>query len=436
MPLLHVLGSVSLLVALVVFVRYHRCDVRDRDPDRVVLATALTALGCTVLAIALQLDVRPDSDMKALLTAGIVAGGVVTAVFALWLNHRRYRIEQSRQEVEQGRVDLDRERHRLDQERFALERAKERREDAVVVVEGVARAVESFGDQEPRVRAAALHRLAGLAAHRPDRSQEVVDLVGLYLRHAEETDTVVDEAQRVLLGVVQRANRAQPAVLDLEVDLTGARLRGFTFGHVTVRALLLTGVRAAGTTALHRLHLAEGDFGELVAHRLDLDRAVFDGELRLSDSRLHRLSARGATLGGKLLMEGAEVAYDVVLADSSVAGDADFGRARFGSMNCNSTIFDGAVRLSWPGERSEVTFVRTRFRQANLQQFACRNRVVLDGAHVEEALQLPPRSWLPNVSLYRTTLGEAVVTAESFRVPAGWQVRNGARDDTRYLESA
>jgi len=434
-PILIALGVLLLGAAVVVFTRYVQRDTRGRDPDRLVLVTALAAVGCTVLAIALQLGVRPDSDLRPVLTAGIVAGGVVTTVFALWLNHRRYRLEEARQKIEQSRVDLDRGRHLLDQERAELERARERREDTMVVVEGLAKAVEAIGNPEPRVRAAALHRLAGLAAHRPDRAQEVVDLVCLYLRTAAEVpDPVAGEAQRVLLRIVQRANLAPAPVLDLEVDLAGARLSAFTFGHVCVRALLLTGAHLSGVTSLHKLRLTDQDFGESLAHRVDLDRAVFEDEVWLSNARLRRLSARGARFRQNLLMEGALVANDVVLADSSVAGDADFGHAALGSLNCNSAVFDGIVRLARPGERGDVAFLQTRFGQAHFEQLSCGHRVVLDGAHVEDALWLPPRGQVPNVSLRRTTLGPSVVSGEHFRPPPGWRVRQGTRDETRYLE--
>ncbi|GAA3558201.1 hypothetical protein GCM10022222_47230 [Amycolatopsis ultiminotia] len=84
----------------------------------------------------------PATSHSDSLKTGGLAGGAVVALYALWLNDRRRRVEEARQEIEQRRHDLDRER---------------------ISDELSAKSVELLGHEADQVRVGAMHALAGLA---------------------------------------------------------------------------------------------------------------------------------------------------------------------------------------------------------------------------------------------------------------------------------
>jgi hypothetical protein len=100
----------------------------------VLVGTVATALGA-VAAISGWLLVADHATLGDALKTGGPAGASVVALYGLWLNDRRRRVEEERHRVESGRVD---------HERFA-------------------RAVELLGNDADQVRVGALHALAGLA---------------------------------------------------------------------------------------------------------------------------------------------------------------------------------------------------------------------------------------------------------------------------------
>ncbi len=103
----------------------------------------------------------PATSRSDALKTGGLAGGAVVALYALWLNDRRRRVEEARQVIEQQRHDVDRER--ISDERFA-------------------KSVELLGHEADQVRVGALHALAGLARTRPEYRQTVLDVLCSYLR--------------------------------------------------------------------------------------------------------------------------------------------------------------------------------------------------------------------------------------------------------------
>ncbi len=423
-------GVLVVLAAVAVAVRHARRDGRRRHPDAVVLVTAMGVVGCVLLVIALQLVVEPGEDMKTVLATGVVGAGVITAIFALWLNHRRYRVDEARQQVERDKADLERGRHRLEQEKVELEHAKDRREHDKVADEIVIRAVELFGHDRPAVRGGTLHALAGLAAQRPDRAQEVTDLVCMYLRHADGEDAAAAEAQRVLLDIVTRASAATPPVHDLAVDLTGARLRDFAFDGASVRVLVLARAHLSGVTSLRGLGSGTGREPRC---GVVLDGAAFTGDVRLHKACLLRLSACEAEFGADLSMEGAWVEQDVLLSDTSITGDADFSGAEFGGLNCNAAAFGEKASFRRLVLRGGATFLQARFGRADFEKLVSRHKVVFDGAHFEGPPRMDVAGGPHDVSLWRTTLSAAAAADDQLLLPGRWRVVDAGRDGVRYL---
>src|SRR6266536_1572171 len=141
-----VAGFVAVIGGIVVFWRASR-----------LVATMLLAFGALCVVTGWLWPVTDRAD--ALKTGGLAAGSVV-ALYALWLNDRRRRVEEQRHALESERAEHDRER--VADERFA-------------------RAVELLGHEADQVRVGALHALAGLARSRERYTQVVLDVLCGYL---------------------------------------------------------------------------------------------------------------------------------------------------------------------------------------------------------------------------------------------------------------
>lgn len=414
-----VLSVLLLLCALVVTVRHARRDSRRRGPDAVPLLTALVVIGIVALTIGTQLMIEPVGDPKTVLTTAVVGAGLVTAVFALWLNHRRYLVEQARQQVERDKADLERHRHRLEQRKVELEYAKDRREHDRAVDDVVSRAVEMFGHAEVRVRCGALHLLRGLAAQRPERAREVVRLVAMYLRTMPPGDPAGRDAQSVLASVVREANSAATPVVDLDVDLTGARLTGFVLEDVSVGVVNLAGARLSGRTSLRGIgpHC-----------RVELDGAEFDGDVWLHGARLRRLSAEGTKFVGDLSVTSSTVEREVVLSEALITGDVDFSRATLGALTASAVTVDGEARFRRSTASGSAIFLQARFGSADFDGFTCGATVVFDGAHFAGTFRPPANGTSPGVSLRHTT-----VATDPGDLPAPWSV--ATVDGVHYLST-
>ncbi|HEY3477574.1 MAG TPA: hypothetical protein VGL02_01630 [Streptomyces sp.] len=182
---------------------------------------------------------RGTSRGDALKTAGL-AGGAVAALYGLWLNDRRRRVEEDRHELERARIS---------DERFA-------------------KAVELLGNNADQVRVGAMHALAGLARTRPDvYAQTVLDVLCAYLRlpfhHADFGDTVEDPAAADREQQVRRTAQQllQSLLGDVDepdspayaLDLSGARLDRFSLSRKRIawlgaqHAEIINGARFVGT---------------------------------------------------------------------------------------------------------------------------------------------------------------------------------------------
>ncbi len=157
---------------------------------------------------------RATSRGDALKTAGL-AGGAVAALYGLWLNDRRRRVEEDRHELE---------RTRISDERFA-------------------KSVELLGHEADQVRVGAIHALGGLARTEL-YTQTVLDVLCAYLRRPFELDDDSAEAaleaqvrrtaQRVIRASLPDAGPDGPAYT---LDLSGARLDRFNLSRKRVGLL-------------------------------------------------------------------------------------------------------------------------------------------------------------------------------------------------------
>jgi hypothetical protein len=199
------------------------------------ITLAVVTLVCVSMAL-LAFDPR-TTGADALRTGGLAAGSVV-ALYALWLNDRRRRVEEQRQLLEGRRTDL--ERDRVADERFA-------------------RAVELLGNEADQVRVGALHALAGLARTHPDYTQTVLDVLCSYLRrpflhpryrNADSPDWSQHEAnvaerklqvrltaQRLIADLLPGADDSDAPAYDL--DLTQASLEYFDLSRRRIGTLVL-----------------------------------------------------------------------------------------------------------------------------------------------------------------------------------------------------
>ena len=276
---------------------------------------ALLLTGTLALAAAVTtgtsgwvLAADPTVGVSEAMRTGGLAGASVVALYALWLNDRRRRVEEDRQAVEEERLRV--ERGRTSHERFA-------------------RAIEMLGDDADQVRVGAMHALVGLARDTPSYTQTVIDVLCSYLRrpffhHAYDRESrdhdrfdfaepprgrLSDEeaaddrerqvrltAQRVLMDLLPTAGTEGPRY---DLDLTGASLEFFDLERRRLGGLL---ARRAAFHGITRMCGAE------FAGRALLTGAVFRGRLELGDVRFRAgVSLREARLDGHVDLTGSTV---------------------------------------------------------------------------------------------------------------------------------
>lgn len=259
------------------------------------------------------------------LRTGGFAGGSVVALYALWLNDRRRRVEENRQELESRQTRQDQER--ITDERFA-------------------RAVELLGHDTDQVRVGALHSLAALANNDPARAQAVLDILGAYLRRpfqhphrdepadrdaAERELQVRRTAQRLIATLLPQATDTAAPAYDL--DLTNAKLE----------YLDLSGRRIGTLTARHARIFRDINLSRCeITGPVWFTRVVFadDGKFRCKDTVFHdRAQFSGVEFGGPAAFDRSEFR----------------GRARFDQAKLHSGVtFDGA-RFAGPLECDGAT---------------------------------------------------------------------------------
>jgi hypothetical protein len=283
------------------------------------LATVLVAIAVTVATTAVLLLVEPTAPRSEAVRTGALCGGAVVALYALWLNDRRRRIEEDRHEFEGVKVA---------DERFA-------------------RSVELLGNEADQVRVGALHSLVWLAGSTPRYKQTVLDILCAYLRRPFEHPEWHDDPE-VAAAIDPEADRerevrltAQRLITDLlpwgenpdprryHLDLSGARLEQFRLEGRRIGRLIARGARFHGITALGLL--------EATKPVLFTD-ASFEGRLDLREARLDGgLSFQRTRFRGEVALDGAAVNTFLNISTTAPAGQV--GTVIVGP----ETRIDGAV---------------------------------------------------------------------------------------------
>lgn len=299
-----ILGLVAVVGGIVVFAVSSR-----------LVATMLLAFG--VLAVVTGWLLPAVSRADALRTGGLAAGAVV-ALYALWLNDRRRRVDEERQQLEHERQQLEHDRASHERERAADDR--------------FLRAVELLGHDTDQVRVGALHALAGLTRSQPSYTQDVLDVICSYLRRpfehpeylaarnageyqgdpaeADRWRVVRLTAQRLLADLLPEVGT--PDVPAYDLDLTGATLeycdlsrrvvgqlraralklyQSNTFAHSEIRGpAWFTDTESWGNLWLQHVEFHDlAWFNRVRAHaKVDLGEAAFHGNTSFTSATFDR----------------------------------------------------------------------------------------------------------------------------------------------------
>jgi membrane protein implicated in regulation of membrane protease activity len=287
-------GAVAITGGIVVFAVSSR-----------LIATMLLAFGALTIVTGWLLPVTSRAD--ALKTGGLAAGSVV-ALYALWLNDRRRRVDEERQQLEHDRQQLENARADHERERAADDR--------------FLRAVELLGHQADQVRVGALHALAGIARARPPYTQDVLDVLCSYLRRPFEHPDYADArgttwqgphdaaesdrwrvvrltAQRLLSDLLPKTGTPDAPAYDL--DLTGATLEYCDLSHRVIGKFSARALKLYQSNSFHHCEIrgpawftASRSWGNLWLHHVEFhDRAWFSqvhthAELSFEETVFHQ----------------------------------------------------------------------------------------------------------------------------------------------------
>lgn len=333
-----ILGFVAVVGGVVLFAL--------RQTFRLV-ATMLLAFGALALVSGWLVPVASRAD--ALKTGGLAAGSIV-ALYALWLNDRRRRVDEQRQSLERDRQTLDQARAEHDRERAADER--------------FLRAVELLGHDTDQVRVGALHALAGLTRARPTYTQDVLDVICSYLRrpfeHPEylkargvKDSSSLDEAeadrwrvvrltaQRLLADLLPTVDTQDAPAYDL--DLTGATLEYCDLSYRVIGNLRARALKMYQANSFHHCDIrgaawftASVTWGRFFMHDTSFhDRAWF------SQFRAHSIVRFDKT----------EFLGDTKFADGTYTGEISFTKASFAkNVDFANTTFTNTLDLRVAGD--------------------------------------------------------------------------------------
>jgi membrane protein implicated in regulation of membrane protease activity len=316
-------GSVAIIGGIVVFALSSR-----------LIATMLLAFGALAVVTGWLLPESTRAD--ALKTGGLAAGSVV-ALYALWLNDRRRRVDEERQQLEHDRQNLENARADHERERAADDR--------------FLRAVEMLGHETDQVRVGALHALAGVARARPSYTQDVLDVICSYLRrpfeHPEYAATrgVADDrdpaeadrwrvvrltAQRLLADLLPTVGTPDAPAYDL--DLTGATLEYCDLSHRIIGKLSARALKLYQSNSFHHCEIRgpawfteSTSWGNVWLHHMEFhDRAWF------SKVRFHSLvSFEETVFHQKTKFENAKFTSRTSFENAVFAETAEFTHTEF-----------------------------------------------------------------------------------------------------------
>ncbi|MEV6873837.1 pentapeptide repeat-containing protein [Amycolatopsis sp. NPDC051128] len=310
----------------------------------------------------------PATSRSDALKTGGLAGGAIVALYALWLNDRRRRVEERRQDIERKRHELESQRAEQDRERVADDR--------------FAKAVELLGHEADQVRVGALHALAGLARSRPEYTQTVLDVLCSYLRRPFEHpryDPKVDReerktlsgspederelqvrltAQRLVVGLLPAAeDEAAPAY---NLDLTGARLEYFDLSKRRIGDLWLRYASLYSSTNL--------------SGAVFTGKAYFTGAGTGSGRLIGMFRCCGTRFAGHAWFSGTQFTELAEFTNTTFAGPTTFKDAKFardavfsgvrvtGSLDLKRTSFEGQTDLRFASLPTSVSLYNTRVR--------------------------------------------------------------------------
>ena len=299
------------------------------------LAWTFLASVLLLLGVGGWLLTDPATSRSDALKTGGLAGGAIVALYALWLNDRRRRVEERRQDIERQRHELEAQRAEQDRERVADER--------------FAKAVELLGHTADQVRVGALHALAGLARSRPEYTQTVLDVLCSYLRRpfsyagSSASEPVPDKeleltvrltAQRLITDLLPARDDEAPSY---DLDLTGARLEYLDLSGKRIGGLLLRYASLHSTTNLNgcrfkgRVYFtaAGTESGRQVGY-FRCRGAVFESRAWFSGTTFaENVEFTGTTFAGPANFKDAEFAQDAEFTGVAFADSLDLRRARF-----------------------------------------------------------------------------------------------------------
>ncbi|MEV5721267.1 pentapeptide repeat-containing protein [Amycolatopsis mediterranei] len=332
------------------------------------LAWTFLASVLLLLGVGGWLLTDPATSRSDALKTGGLAGGAIVALYALWLNDRRRRVEERRQEIERRRHELEAQRAEQDRERVADER--------------FAKAVELLGHAADQVRVGALHALAGLARSRPAYTQTVLDVLCSYLRRPfkhprydedldrRDRETVPGEpeqeqeltvrltAQRLVKELLPPATDAEAPAYDL--DLTGAVLEYLDLTDRKIGNLLLRYASLHSSTHFSRCLVA--------------GKAYFTGMGTGTGRTVGYFRCRDAVFASVAWFSGTRFSESADFRNVKFAGPTTFKDARFGgdveftgahatdSLDLRRTRFAGQTDLRFASLPESVSLYNTLVR--------------------------------------------------------------------------
>lgn len=276
------------------------------------LPTVLASLAAFVLVGGVLLLLDPAAPKHEAIKTGGLAGGAIVALYALWLNDRRRKVEEARQELESQRIDHD--RSRVADERFA-------------------RAVELLGHDAAQVRVGAMHALAGLAKSRVEYTQTVLDILCAYLRRPFRRDVDMDDfdeeqneielevrltAQRLIEDMLPRTEDKAPIHYDL--NLTKAHLEYMDLSYRQVGKLVMRVARLNESNAFHHMVIHDNVY---------LTEAEVTGRLYM-----HHTEVRGKAWFSRFKARGL-----AVFTDSKFLGETKFAGSEWADVKADGCKF-------------------------------------------------------------------------------------------------
>jgi hypothetical protein len=304
---------------------------KEKKKETLALPASLFSALAALFLVTLWLRVlEPAIDRAEALKSGGLASGAIIALYALWLNDRRRRVEESRRDTEEARRLIEHKRQELESDRAEHDRER-------VASEHFTRAVELLGDDADQVRVGAFHALANLAVANPAYGQTVADVLCSYLRRpAPEAHESVDHdnpeiaslpkefqvrqtAERLIARLVSVSPTKE---IGLNLDLTGAdiqalRIENALIGEITAYGANFRAYVLLDNTTVQR----EADFGKCKFQGgLTIRKCSFKDSISAIDAESGwRVDISDSTFDDVMVLHGARIADELRLKDSRFA---------------------------------------------------------------------------------------------------------------------